>query len=235
MCIFSTVFPFSCKPVRGTIQSAGFERGKFSLFFKIMEEKCAGIRLYGKENLRVFGCSLRRTPREEVKVMRRKRVGICLLMLMLTLVGGRAFAQSAVVNNGSDAAARLNMRGQPSKDADSLGQFYTGTPVNIVSDAGNGWSQVTIGSGNNSLSGYMMTAYLSADASSVTDATLYMEVTSPYGTQSIIVRSEPSNSYDAVAALVVGDSVRVIGTAGSYYYVLLSDQSVGCLSTSEVK
>lgn len=54
-----------------------------------MEEKCAGIRLYGKENLRVFGCSLRRTPREEVKVMRRKRVGICLLMLMLTLAGGR--------------------------------------------------------------------------------------------------------------------------------------------------
>ena len=235
MCIFGAVFPFSCKPVRGTIQSAGFERGKFSLFFKIMEEKCAGIRLYGKENLRVFGCSLRRMPREEVKVMRRKRVGICLLMLMLTLAGGRAFAQSAVVNNGSDAAARLNMRGQPSKDADSLGQFYTGTPVNIVLDAGNGWSQVTIGSGNNSLSGYMMTAYLSADASSVTDATLYMEVTSPYGTQSIIVRSEPSNSYDAVAALVVGDSVRVIGTAGSYYYVLLSDQSVGCLSTSEVK
>ena len=235
MCIFGAVFPFSYKPVRGTIQSARFERGKFSLFFKIMEEKCAGIRLYGKENLRVFGCSLRRTPREEVKVMRRKRVGICLLMLMLTLAGGRAFAQSAVVNNGSDAAARLNMRGQPSKDADSLGQFYTGTPVNIVSDAGNGWSQVTIGSGNNSLSGYMMTAYLSADASSVTDATLYMEVTSPYGTQSIIVRSEPSNSYDAVAALVVGDSVRVIGTAGSYYYVLLSDQSVGCLSTSEVK
>lgn len=235
MCIFGAVFPFPFKPVRGTIQSAGLERGKFSLFFKIMEEKCAGIRLYGKENLRFFGCSLRRTPREEVKVMRRKRVGICLLMLMLTLVGGRAFAQSAVVNNGSDAAARLNMRGQPSKDADSLGQFYTGTPVNIVSDAGNGWSQVTIGSGNNSLSGYMMTAYLSADASGVTDATLYMEVTSPYGTQSIIVRSEPSNSYDAVAALVVGDSVRVIGTAGSYYYVLLSDQSVGCLSTSEVK
>ena len=235
MCIFGAVFPFPFKPVRGTIQSAGLERGKFSLFFKIMEEKCAGIRLYGKENLRVFGCSLRRTPREEVKVMRRKRVGICLLMLMLTLAGGRALAQSAVVNNGSDAAARLNMRGQPSKDADSLGQFYTGTPVNIVSDAGNGWSQVTIGSGNNSLSGYMMTAYLSADASGVTDATLYMEVTSPYGTQSIIVRSEPSNSYDAVAALVVGDSVRVIGTAGSYYYVLLSDQSVGCLSTSEVK
>ena len=166
--------------------------------------------------------------------MRGKRAGVCLLMLMFALVGGRALAQSAVVNNGSDATARLNMREQPSRDADSMGQFYTGTPVDIVSDAGNGWSQVTIGSGNNSLSGYMMTAYLSADASSVTDATLYMEVTSPYGTQSIVVRDAPSNSYDAVAMLEVGDTVRVIGTTGNYYYVLLDDDSVGCLSTNEV-
>lgn len=167
--------------------------------------------------------------------MRGKRAGVCLLMLMFALVGGRALAQSAVVNNGSDAAARLNMREQPSRDADSMGQLYTGTPVDIVSDAGNGWSQVTIGSGNNKLSGYMMTAYLSTDASSVTDATPNMEVVSPYGTQSIMVRSQPSNSYDAIAALAVGDSVRVIGTTGSYYYVMLGDQSVGCLSTSEVK
>ena len=48
------------------------------------------------------------------------------------------------------------MRDQPSKDAGSVGQFYTGTPVEIVSDAGGGWSQVTIGGGANSLSGYMM-------------------------------------------------------------------------------
>ena len=33
--------------------------------------------------------------------------------------------------------------------------------------------------------------------------------------------------------LVVGDEVRVIGTKGDYYYVLLGDGSVGCLSTSE--
>ena len=79
--------------------------------------------------------------------MRGKRAGVCLLMLMFALVGGRALAQSAVVNNGSDAAARLNMREQPSRDADSMGQFYTGTPVDIVSDAGHGWALVTIGSG----------------------------------------------------------------------------------------
>ena len=213
MCRFGVDFPFSRTALRGTIRTTGFERGKFNLFFKIKEEKSTRIRLYGKESMKAFGCSLRRAPREEVKVMRGKKAGICLLMLMFMLIGGRAFAQSAVVNNGSDATARLNMREQP----------------------GNGWSQVTIGSGSNSLSGYMMTAYLSLDVSSVKDATLSMEVVSPYGTQSIMVRSEPSNSYDAVAALAVGDSVRVIGTTGNYYYVLLSDKSVGCLSTSEVK
>ena len=55
----------------------------------------------------------------------------------------------------------------------------------------------------------------------------------PYGTQSVVVRNTPSNSYDAVAMAEVGDEVRVIGTKGDYYYVLLDDGSVGCLSTSE--
>ena len=92
-------------------------------------------------------------------------------MALLMLWGGQAMAQSAVVDNGSDPSSRLNMRDQPSKDAGSVGQFYTGTPVEIVSDAGGGWSQVTIGGGANSLSGYMMSQYLSTDTASVQDAT----------------------------------------------------------------
>ena len=105
----------------------------------------------------------------------------------------------------------------------------------IVSDAGGGWSQVTIGGGANSLSGYMMSQYLSTDTASVQDATKDMQVVSPYGTQSVVVRDTPSNSYDAVSMLEVGDDVRVIGTKGDYYYVLLDDSSVGCLSTSEAE
>ena len=53
--------------------------------------------------------------------------------------------------------------------------------------------------------------------------------------QSVVVRDTPSNSYDAVSMLEVGDDVRVIGTKGDYYYVLLDDSSVGCLSTSEAE
>ena len=37
-----------------------------------------------------------------------------------------------------------------------------------------------------------------------------MQVVSPYGTQSVVVRDTPSNSYDAVSMLEVGDDVRVI-------------------------
>lgn len=52
----------------------------------------------------------------------------CWGMALLMLWGGQAMAQSAVVDNGSDPSSRLNMRDQPSKDAGSVGQFYTGTP-----------------------------------------------------------------------------------------------------------
>ena len=86
--------------------------------------------------------------------------------------------------------------------------FTQGTPVEIVADAGDGWSQVTIGGGVNSLSGYMMTRYLAEDASAVQDMTKEMQVVSPYGTQSVVVRNTPSNSYDAVAMAEVGDEVR---------------------------
>ena len=196
-------------------------------FFKNQEENAAVVRLYGVEKKNPPG------RREGVAAMK-KRLMVSLAVLMV-LWGGQALAQSAVVNNGSDPNSRLNMRDQPSKDAGSVGQFYTGTPVEIVSDAGGGWSQVTIGGGANSLSGYMMSQYLSTDTASVQDATKDMQVVSPYGTQSVVVRDTPSNSYDAVSMLEVGDDVRVIGTKGDYYYVLLDDSSVGCLSTSEAE
>lgn len=94
----------------------------------------------------------------------------CWGMALLMLWGGQAMAQSAVVDNGSDPSSRLNMRDQPSKDAGSVGQFYTGTPVEIVSDAGGGWSQVTIGGGANS-ERLLMSQLLLTDTRLVQDAT----------------------------------------------------------------
>lgn len=142
-----------------------------------------------------------------------------------------ALAQSAVVDNGSDLTSRLNMRAQPSRDAASLGKFYSGTVVEIVADAGDGWAQVSIGG----IEGYMMAQYLSTDGSGVRDGTYDRRVVSPYGTQSVVLRSRPSDSYDAVAMLTVGETVRVLGTSGDYCYVRTQNACVGCLSSDELE
>ena len=168
--------------------------------------------------------------------IRNKAAMAAALLIALLLVGAGALAQTALVDNGSDPSSRLNMRGEPSRESPSLGGFYSGTQVEIISDAGGGWSQVTIGGGQSSVSGYMVSDYLATggDMDGVIDATYDREVVSPYGTQSVVLRSKPSDSYDAVAMLAVGEAVRVIGVSGDFYYVRMSDDSVGCLSSDEL-
>ena len=162
--------------------------------------------------------------------------GALALCVALALLCAGALAETGVVDNGSDASSRLNMRSEPSRDARSLGSFYSGTQVEIVSDAGSGWSEVSIGGDVSSVSGYMMSDYLATGAQmdGVIDATYDMQVVSPYGTQSVVLRSRPSDSYDAVAMLEVGEEVRVIGVSGDFYYVRVDDDAVGCLSSDEL-
>lgn len=157
------------------------------------------------------------------------------LACMMLLCAGGALAQMAYVNNGSDPGSRLNMRSAPAKDAASMGKFYSGTQVEILSDAGGGWSQVVIGSGVSSVGGYMMTQYLSGDMHGVLDARPQMQVASPYGTPAVVLRDRPSDSYDVVAMLPVGETVRVIGVSGDFCYVQTQTSAVGCLADDELK
>ena len=162
-----------------------------------------------------------------------KRRMMALLMALMLILPAAALAHSAVVDNGSEPQSRLNMRTQPSRDASAVGKFVSGTPVEIVADAGNGWSQVIIGGGRAGVTGYMMTDYLKPFCT--VDARESRRVVSPYGTQSVVLRDRPSNSYDAVAMLMVGETVTVIGVSGDFYFVQLGDSSVGCLLGSELK
>ena len=157
------------------------------------------------------------------------------LMAALMLWGGAALAQTAVVDNGSDPASRLNMRSAPSRDADSVGRFSSGTQVQVIADAGGGWAEVSVGSGSASVHGYMMAAYLRDDASGVLDARDVRAVASPYGTPAVVLRDRPSDSYDAVAMLPVGERVTVSGVSGDFCYVQRADGSVGCLAGDELK
>ena len=78
--------------------------------------------------------------------------GLALLITALLCVPAGAWAQSAVVNNGSDPDTRLNLRREASTQSRSLGKFYTGTQVEVVEDTGDGWAQVTLGGSVNSVS-----------------------------------------------------------------------------------
>ena len=162
--------------------------------------------------------------------MKKRLIGLLAAMLLVPVM---AMAQSAVIDNGSDPASRLNMRAQPSRDAAVVGKFASGTQVEILADAGDGWSQVRIGSGRSSVSGYMMTSYLKAH--SAVDAREEKRVVSPYGTPSVVLRDRPSNSYDAVMMLMVGEKVTMIGVSGDFCFVQTQDSSVGCLLGSELK
>ena len=165
--------------------------------------------------------------------MGKRIMRMAVLCALLALMPALALAQSAVIDNGSDPGSRLNLRSAPSRDAQTVGKFVSGTRVEILADAGDGWSQVKIGGGQNAVTGYMMTQYLHS-ASSV-DARESRQVASPYGTQSVVLRDRPSNSYDAVTMLMVGETVTVIGTSGDFCYVQTADSSVGCLAGNELK
>ena len=163
--------------------------------------------------------------------------GLTLLTAALLCMPAGALAQSAVVNNGSDPGSRLNLRREASTQSRSLGKFYTGTQVEIVADAGDGWAQVTLGGSVNSVSGYMSMQYLPTGgaASGVGDATLCMKAVPPSGPQPAVLRTEPSAPHAPVAMLTVGESVQVIGVADGFYYVQLDDECVGCLASDELR
>ena len=106
---------------------------------------------------------------------------------------GTVSTRTAYVNNPKSTQV-LYLRESPSQSAKALGQYANGTQVKVVS-YGATWCEVYVGTRH----GYMMTRYLAEDASAVQDMTKEMQVVSPYGTQSVVVRNTPSNSYDAVA------------------------------------
>ena len=159
--------------------------------------------------------------------------GLCLLAaLMMVCVCSCAMAQTAQMDSAGGASL-INLREQPDSGAKVLGRFFSGAQVEILGDAGNGFQQVSLGTGMGKVSGYVMTEYLAAQAQ--VNATKTAHVASPYGTQSVVLRSRPSNSYDAVAMLMVGDSVLILGEAGEFRYVQTGSGCVGCLLESELK
>lgn len=130
---------------------------------------------------------------------------------------------SAVVNN-PNSIDRLNLRTKPSQNAPTLGKYYSGTTVEVLSSNQNGWTKVRI----HTLEGYMMTKYLAfgQDQFSVGYAMPSVKIENMNGT-GLNLRQQQSSSSASLGLYKNGSTVCVLGVSENWCHVQTEDGQVG--------
>ena len=126
----------------------------------------------------------------------------------------------------SDASDRLHLRKKASVRSDSLGKYYNGTIVAVISDEAGEWKKVRIGN----LDGYMKAEYLSNDFSAYTDALPICVISNRSGT-GLNLRANQGTSSKSLGLFTNGTSVTVLGLTDSWCHVSV-DGKVGFMLLS---
>ena len=108
-----------------------------------------------------------------------------------------------------------------------LGQVYAGAELAAEAEQ-NGFRRVRLAG----LTGFVETAAVTAVKGR--DETRDAKVSSPYGTETIVLRSAPSGSCSTVGILRTDESVRLLGHFGTFRYVR-SPAGTGFLSSEEIR
>lgn len=121
----------------------------------------------------------------------------------------------AIVNN-PNSADRLNLRKTATSNAASLGKYYNGTVVVMLSDVHNGWVKVRIGN----LDGFMESKYLSIDGrvGSVASAMPTVTVNNANGKR-LNLRETQSQKSNSLGLYDNGTKVTVLGLSETWYHV----------------
>ncbi len=137
--------------------------------------------------------------------------------------GSAAFNGGAVVNN-PNPADRLNLRCSPDKSAPTLGKYYNGTDVDVLSGDKNGWTMVSV----YGLEGYMMTKFLAfgQDKFSVFYAIPDVQIRNMNGT-GLNLREGRSTSSALLGFYGNGSTVSVLGVSESWCHVRTEEGRVG--------
>lgn len=156
---------------------------------------------------------------------------LCALLLLgaIPALGDEEHAYQAVVAC-ENVAERLNLRAAPSTEAESLGQFYAGTPAYVEDDlAENGFARVRVGN----LTGYMMRENLMRYNRNYDAPALFQ--TAYTRSRSIPLRAEAKNSARQVG--LAQGMVYVLGDIGvEWRYVLTEDGGLyGFVRTAELR
>ena len=133
-----------------------------------------------------------------------RRVAVCALSASLALSPLMGLASDYATVRGG----RLNLRQNASLDAKVLGQYPTGTWIEVV-EKGNTWSKVKVDGKN----GYMMTKYLSSAAA---ENTYYVRTNTGIG---LNLRKAPSTGSDFITSYPIGTKVNVLHKGNGWAYV----------------
>ena len=120
----------------------------------------------------------------------------------------------AIVNN-PQPDDRLNLRRQPNVASASLGKYYNGCVVTLLSGEINGWHNVQIGN----LEGYMDARFLlEAQSGDVTSAMPILTIDNASGT-GLHLREHATKSSDSLGLFSNGTPVQVLGLSKNWYHV----------------
>lgn len=125
----------------------------------------------------------------------------------------------AVVCN-PDPADRLHLRTKPSREANSLGKFWNGTPVRVLGER-DGWCQVKIGT-DGRLTGWMLKKYLVTGEK--------MDQVTPCFSQQILREDEAETKTPIYTDLTLTEqycthsSWHLMGVVNDWLYVVVTDE-----------
>ena len=198
---------------------------------KAQSTEASSLGLYSNGSaVRVFGVSETwchvQTEDGNVGFMLRERLSPVPEYQKISNVNGGAsqtISNSAVVNN-PNSIDRLNLRTKPSLEAPSLGKYYSGTSVEVLSGDQNGWTKVRF----HTLEGYMMTKYLvfGQEQFKVGYAMPSVKIDNKKGT-GLNLRQEQSTSSPSLGLYKNGSVVCVFGVSQTWCHVKTEDGNIG--------
>ena len=159
-------------------------------------------------------------------MMKKYAAWLMAAILLLACTGAQAAEKNygeAVLRIGGTGWA--NLRQKQSMTSESLGMYYSGTEVTMLSDPGESFVKVRIGK----VTGYMNKGYLvtGEEADSVVPAWPVGIVTS---NGPLNVRKGPSTKNELVCRISSGQEIAILGETHNEWYYVLADGKKGYVS-----
>lgn len=150
-------------------------------------------------------------------------IAAMLLLSAIPLAFGESYA--AVVANPV-VTDRLNLRKSASSKSETLGRFYSGTPVTVLSVSGD-WAHVRIGD----VEGYMMVEYLYQEHESYGAPGLFYQAMTV--SSRCPLKESPQNSAGDLA--IISGDVYILGDIGDDWRYIKKGNDYGYVRTSQLE